>query len=153
MSCFLDREALDGTSGGSVTDEESSLEYSDLDFSDDESPSPPAPSKSKKKKKKKKRKARLLSESESESEKEDDAVTHKKKKGESTCDTSVMVEVRKTNKLLVGLVRRVKKQDKRLKQVESQLKKTCDSYTPGSTPKRSRKKEVPDEVRVSVHGL
>ena len=44
-----------------------------------------------------------------------------------------------------------KKTEKRLKEVEDQLKKSSDSpssSSPGSTPKRSRQKDVPEEVRV-----
>ena len=59
--------------------------------------------------------------------------------------------------VLASLVKRVKRHDERLKEVESQMKKAAcsgcsSSSAPGSTPKRSRKRDVPDEVRVSYGG-
>lgn len=63
-----------------------------------------------------------------------------------------MEEVKKGNKILSSLVRSVKRHDERLKALETELKKNSSpsSGTPGSTPKRSRRSEVPDEVRVRM---
>lgn len=65
-------------------------------------------------------------------------------------DSVLMDELKKNNKLLRTLVHRVKKTEKGLKDVQMQLKNNSSSEsTPGSTPKRPRNKDVPDEVRVS----
>ncbi len=77
------------------------------------------------------------------------AITNKENGAEQLVD-----EVKRSNKILRCLVDRVKKTEKRLKEVEDQLKKTSDNLTSsnsscGSTPKISRKKDVPEEVRVS----
>lgn len=62
----------------------------------------------------------------------------------------LMEEVRTGNKMLVQLTNRVKKTEKRLKQVENQLRSSESCSSAGSTPKHSRKREVPDEVRVCI---
>lgn len=60
----------------------------------------------------------------------------------------LMSEVKRSNELLVGLVSRVKRNEKRLKDVENHLKNSdASGSSSGSTPKR-RKRDVPDEVRV-----
>ena len=62
----------------------------------------------------------------------------------------VMEELKSNSELLKYLVKCVKKQEKRIKAVENEVKRTtpaAGSTTPGSTP--TRKREVPDEVRVS----
>jgi len=67
--------------------------------------------------------------------------------------TLLMDEVKRSNKILLSLVSRVKKTEKRLKDVEEQLKKTPDNSSSGSTPRRIRQKDVPEEVRVSLWKL
>ena len=57
-----------------------------------------------------------------------------------------MEELKSNSELLKYLVKCVKKQEKRIKAVETEVP-AAGSTTPGSTP--SRKREVPDEVRVS----
>ena len=69
---------------------------------------------------------------------------------------SLLKEVKRNNKILLSLVGRMKKTEKRLKDVEEQLKKTSDSASNsscGSTPRRLRQKVVPEEVRVSLRNL
>ena len=61
---------------------------------------------------------------------------------------SVMDEIKKGNKLLHSLVKSVREHEKRLQAVEAEVKNAASS-TPGATPRRSRTREVPDEVRVS----
>lgn len=58
---------------------------------------------------------------------------------------TLVKEVRRSNELLLSLVERVKKTEKRLKVVETQLKNPASS---SATPSRT-KRDVPDEVRVS----
>lgn len=66
---------------------------------------------------------------------------------------ALMSEVQKSNKLLLCLVNRVKKTEKRLKEVEDHLKNSPNSSSSsGSTPTR-RKRDVPGEVRVSGESL
>ena len=63
----------------------------------------------------------------------------------------LMKEVKAGNKMLMELTNRVKKNEKRLKVVENEPRKSSESCSSsGSTPKQSRKRDVPDEVRVCV---
>ena len=63
---------------------------------------------------------------------------------------SLLNEVKRNNNIFLSLVGRMKKTEKRLKDVEEQLKKTSDSASNnsscGSTPIRLRQKVVPVEV-------
>ena len=64
----------------------------------------------------------------------------------------VLEAVEKNNELLLSLVGRVKRTEKRLKTIERQVDSTSPSSEIDSTPgKRStRKKDVPIEVRVRI---
>lgn len=63
----------------------------------------------------------------------------------------LMQEVKAGNKMLVELTNRVKKNEKRLKDVENRIKNNPESCSSaGSTPKHSRNRDVPDEVRVCM---
>lgn len=70
---------------------------------------------------------------------------------EGTNGEEILQELRKNNEILTSLVGRVKKTELRLKSVESDLKKSVltasGSRSLATTP--SRRRSVPDEVRVS----
>ena len=80
----------------------------------------------------------------------------RKGNGEKTrgSNDQVLKEVQKSNKLLLTLVHRVEKTERRLKVVEDKLtNESTSSSGADSTPSRkcsSKKKDVPDEVRVCV---
>lgn len=61
----------------------------------------------------------------------------------------ILEELRKNNGLLTNIVERVTKSEKRLKSLERDRKVSASG--PGSTPKRKR--DVPDEIRVSQWGV
>lgn len=64
--------------------------------------------------------------------------------GSSSNGSLLLAELRKTNKLIMSLSKKIKSQETRLKQIENKMQ--------DATPKRTAKakKEVPCEVRVSV---
>lgn len=164
MSHFIDREAVDDGHGGDsdrdvlyTSDEESNSDI--VDESDEDI-------NSLYRSVKRKRSSQALN---SDSENEVQSRPSKKKKvsqrqksnsnSSQRCESGIesnagatnllMDEVKRSNKILLSLVSRVKKTEKRLKDVEEQLKKTPDNSSPGSTPRRVRQKDVPEEVRVS----
>ena len=69
-------------------------------------------------------------------------------------ESHTLLELQKTNELLVQLVGRVKKTERRVRGLEDIIISTSgpSSSSSGSTPKRSqpRRKVVPPEVRVSI---
>jgi hypothetical protein len=74
---------------------------------------------------------------------------HTNEEGSGDQIALLMQEVKAGNKMLVELTNRVKKNEKRLKEVENRIKNNSESCSSaGSTPKQSRKRDVPDEVRV-----
>lgn len=58
----------------------------------------------------------------------------------------IMGELKKTNSIITALARKVKRTDQRTMAIEEQLQSSNASST--STPKRPRKRAVPDAVRV-----
>lgn len=86
---------------------------------------------------------RILSSSSSESEGGED-IEQAAASGLLTAERDEMAsQLQETNKLLLNLTERLKKTEKRMKTMEKKM------ATPGSTPKSSRTKDVPQEVRVS----
>lgn len=63
-----------------------------------------------------------------------------------TRDEMILAELKKTNQLLHSISKRVEKNEGRIKHVEKHYSSPGSST---STPKSSRKKDVPQEVRVS----
>lgn len=168
MSIFLDREAIDD---GSKVGE--SVSYVDSASEDAESESENEPPQVQKKKKvsssaicKKFRASQIAIERSRQqggtSNKENLPITNNKENLPITNEESayqlLMDEVKRSNKLLLCLVKRVKNTENRMKEVEDQLKKNSDTPTsnsnsPGSTSKGRRNRNVPDEVRVSSRQL
>lgn len=78
---------------------------------------------------------------------------HKKKRKKKSANQSdrndhedpLLEELKKTNSMMLGLVKKVKSTEQRMKVIEEKMK--CDT-----TPKRLRRKAVPDAVRVSLVG-
>lgn len=145
MSIFLNREAVDVNCGTQDVDEDLEL---DDGISSEEEDDPLF--------RRIRKRTHSALDSDSELDDHTSTSTHKQSKRDGsekneTLVTELVDEVKKSNKLLLSLANRVKKTEKRLKEVENQLKKNSDS-SPGSTPKRtsSRKRDVPDEVRVST---
>ena len=60
----------------------------------------------------------------------------------------VLNEIKKTNQILLGLSVRMRKTEKSVKTMEEKLNSGAAS---SGTPKSSRKKDVPQEVRVSLY--
>ena len=165
MSKFLDKEAVDALSCNNedLSSASESVLENDSDggdlSSDSENESVSVCSK--------KARKRRLSYSDSE-DTSDHEKSRKKKSGRSTHVISrqrnsgapenareVLKEVRKSNKLLKTLVKRVGNTEKRLKVVEGTIHKNCTSCSSGvdsSTPTRSNrtKQDVPPVVRVSL---
>lgn len=156
MSIFLDMEAVDNfavdDSPGTSYRREQEDDF--LDHSDEDPEQPLC------------RRKRIFQFSDSD-ESEDEPSAHKKKKRHSSkqdrdsskrhsshvSSASLFEEVKKSNKLLQSLLKCVKKHETRIQAIEAEVKKTPSSgSTPGSTPSRTRKREVPDEVRVRVNG-
>ena len=67
----------------------------------------------------------------------------------SSIQISMLQEMKKTNKILSNLTNRVKGTEKRLTDIENQLSQPSASSTDTATPKRNKKADVPDGVRVS----
>ena len=84
---------------------------------------------------------------------------HRKHSGHAVApgrENETLHELQKTNELLVQLVGRMKKTEKRVKSIEDRLlSPSGNSSSCGSTPQRhqSRHKSVPSEVRVSIFVL
>lgn len=86
-------------------------------------------------------------------------LTREKAKGKErrsekdSADGKVMSELKEMNKILLGLSDRLKKTEKRMKTMEEKITSPGPSSSSSSgiclTPKSSRKKDVPQEVRVS----
>ena len=72
----------------------------------------------------------------------------KRKKAE---DNTVLLEIKKTNKLILKLSKKMKSHESRLQAIEGQLSAQSTSGVSSSpaTPRRSTVKDVPCEVRVS----
>ena len=76
---------------------------------------------------------------------EDDRV-----RGENVADGNIILsEVRKTHQILLDLTTRLKKTEKRVKTIEEKMNSRADSSI-SVTPKSSRNKDIPQEVRVSL---
>lgn len=84
--------------------------------------------------------------------------TSKRKRSEcdtrssSPNDSHILSELKKTNKLIMSLSKKMKTQETRLKEIENTLLDSSMNSSSCATPKRTAttKKEVPCEVRVSV---
>lgn len=76
----------------------------------------------------------------------------KDKKKQGGKDDEVMCELKEMNKILLSLSERMKKTEKRMKTMEEKITSTSPSSSSCVTPKSSRKKDVPQEVRVSFTG-
>lgn len=76
----------------------------------------------------------------------------KDKKKQGGKDDGVMCELKEMNKILLSLSERMKKTEKRMKTMEEKITSTGPSSSSCVTPKSSRKKDVPQEVRVSFTG-
>jgi hypothetical protein len=141
MSIYLDREAVDEHGAG--------LQHSN-DFSSEEDSIPK--SKMKRSRKNAGRPQPYLPFESKSSDSDNDAYGNSRPLAKRIDDggtSAVMDELKKNSKLLESLVHRVKKTEKGLKSVQIQLKNNNSSdSTPGSTPKRPRNRDVPDEVRV-----
>ena len=154
MSVFIEQEAREGN--GDLSEDMFSEEYSYPIIERQ------LEKESNKKRNKRGKKQPIISSSSSDSESEKEESIKKtqppnpkrsrtdKSEGPSV---AVLAEIQKTNQILSSLVQRVKKTEKRVKQIETQI--SSGSGTSGgvasdvvSTPSRSRKKFVPDEVRV-----
>ncbi len=90
------------------------------------------------------------------------AKTHKKTKTKSRkqqcSESSILLEIKDTNKLIKKLSTKMKHQDSRLKEIEDKLKEAVSASSSSQcatpSPKRTRsasKREVPVEVRVSMY--
>lgn len=77
------------------------------------------------------------------------------KRGRSRSPSSesaqILSELKKTNKIMMHLTKKMKKHESRLTVIENKLSESASSSSSlSATPKRSSKKEVPVEVRVSI---
>ncbi len=88
---------------------------------------------------------RLFSDSSSDFEEEE---TFPAKKTKRKKDKDLLAEMKKTNAMMLSLVEKVKKTDRRVRAMEEQLKIQNSKSPDSSTPKRPLKRDVPDEVRV-----
>lgn len=65
-------------------------------------------------------------------------------------DHDLKCAIGETNKLLNAVLERMDKQEKKIEHIEKKLN-TSISSSSSSTPIRNRRKEVPIQVRVSLH--
>ena len=67
-------------------------------------------------------------------------------------DSHILSELKRTNKLILSLSKKMKTQETRLKEIEHKIQDSSMSSSSCPTPKRTAtaKREVPCEVRVSV---
>ena len=62
----------------------------------------------------------------------------------------LLLEMKKTNELISNMAKKMKRQVSRLKVIETQLATSSSARSEKTTPRSSRQKNVPTEVRVSV---
>lgn len=89
----------------------------------------------------------------SSSEEDSDVSPVKEKPKRSKLSNSVLEELKKTNAIMTSLAEKVKKTERRVRAMEVEMKSQNSGLSSSSTPKRARKRDVPDEVRVSCSSL
>lgn len=76
--------------------------------------------------------------------------SRKRKRDKSPCTGLILSELKKTNQFMESLSKKMKRHQARLEAIESKLQEsTMSSSSSNATPKRSVRKQVPCEVRVS----